>query len=90
MNQKNKPSSRHAGAWAALSVMVLFAMLLAACQPAPAPPDCDGRADHAAAGADRAAPAHPHARFQRPATGPALGAGGVRRPRQPHRGCRRH
>lgn len=38
MNQKNKPTSRHAGAWVALSVMVLFAMLLAACQPAPAPP----------------------------------------------------
>ncbi len=38
MNQKNKSTSRRAGAWAALSVMVLFAMLLAACQPAPAPP----------------------------------------------------
>ncbi len=38
MNQKYKSTSRHAGAWAVLSVMVLFAMLLAACQPAPAPP----------------------------------------------------
>ena len=38
MNKKSKSRSRPAAAWTALSIMVLLAMLLAACQPPLAPP----------------------------------------------------